>query len=246
MADWQSLSLQELEAMCDKRLLDFYQSFCEDDPEEYRQEIIKHLKRYNLPTDEVLDAIRTSPTPGEAWHAALSVCRRTIPAAPWDELAPPELEADITDAQAWLARQLPHMPEATGIYLGLDTLNMRGGQGKNVEIGGTSACDPFDDSQDWLSHQLTRGTRHLIRGLYELHSAYTKGSWRVLDDEVPLGSYASFADYTVFLCYSGIVLGHALSRLQESRTFLAVWGYHDGDMFLLGRNEPKGFTFLCR
>ena len=91
-----------------------------------------------------------------------------------------------------------------------------------------------------------RGKPHLIRGLYELHSVYSGPAWRVRDEAVAQGTYFAFADYALFLGYSGIILRHAFGHFPADRSLLAVWGFHDGDMFLLGRMKRGRFAALCR
>jgi hypothetical protein len=240
-----SLPLADLEARCPKSLLDFWRERITD-PNEYRSEVVA-FARMRMLVDDLLAAIRGPAKPDAAWKEVLRVCHRCAPGAPWPSLPDPDLGRDIEDARVWLARQLRDLPDATGIYLGLDTLNMRGGRGQNVEIGGTAECDALQDSQDWIGvRQLRYGTKHLIRGLYEMHRVYTQGDWCVRAEKVPRGLYSSFAEYSLFLSYSGIVLGHALKLIPLKRTFLVVWGYHDGDMFLLGRRTPDSFTILCK
>lgn len=254
MADLQALPLAELEALChkeDKEMLDLLRSLHEDDPEEYRSEIIAYLNRPRLPVAGIFDAIRINLVPGDAWRAVLSVCATAAPAAKWNELPTPDLERDIKAARLWLGEQLSELAQVRGVYLGLDTLNMRRGKGTNLEIGGSTACDPASDSQDWVFEQLQRGAKHLIYGLYELQTAYSASTWRVSDETVAQGSHFGFADYTLFLGYSGIILGSAFARLPEwpkltKRDLLAVWGFHDGDLFLLGRRTGSAFTLRCK
>jgi hypothetical protein len=78
------------------------------------------------------------------------------------------MERDILAATHWLSSQISAQPEATGIYLGLDTLNMDNGSGTNVDFGGTAACDISQDQVDWVYGKLKYGQQHLIRGLFEL------------------------------------------------------------------------------
>jgi hypothetical protein len=246
MSDLQSLSLDELEARCDKGMLDFLRSLHHDDPQAYRDALIDDVNRPRLPIDDILTAIRSHSTPSDAWRAVLATCRESAFRAPWDYLPAPDIERDIEAARHWLALQLPGLRDVTGIYLGLDTLNMGGRRGTNVEIGGSASCDPTSDSQDWICGELKRGSKHLIRGLRELKVEYSKARWKVRDESVAQGSYSSFADYTLFLGYSGILLGHAFSRLTPTRPLLAAWGFHDGDLFLLGRMTSSGFDLLCQ
>jgi hypothetical protein len=106
--------------------------------------------------------------------------------APWKKLLIPDFNWDIRLAKAWLVTELDKLPDATGIYLGLDTLNMKNGKGMNVGIGGTADCDPTEDSSDWLESKLTYGNDHLVRGLLEFKQEYSKPSWRVKNQAVVL------------------------------------------------------------
>lgn len=74
------------------------------------------------------------------------------------------------------------------------------------------------------------GKSHVIRGLVDLHGAYT-----ALDEQL-----FSFADYVLFLGYSGLVLSSAVEQLtpavragKSGRLF--AWGFHDGDIFPMTR-----------
>lgn len=204
------------------------------------------LNQPELPIDDTLAAIRRHETPDGAWNEILGICRRSAAAAPWDNLPAPDIKSDIIAAEKWLLAELEDLGSVTGIYLGLDTLNMRNGHGTNVELGGTTECDPLKDSIDWLGTKLQYGRDHLIRGLCEMHREFSSERWRIRDETIAQGDAYSFADYILFLGYSGIVLGHAFKLLRVNRTILPVWGFHDGDLFLLGRKTPDSFTFLCK
>src|SRR3954465_8296112 len=101
------------------------------------------------PINEVLELVRTQADPQNAWADTLALCRNTAPSGLWDALPVPGIERDIVSATEWLASQLRVLPPATGLYLGLDTLNMRAGRGMNVEIGGSSECAPLQDEIEW-------------------------------------------------------------------------------------------------
>jgi|SRR6185369_8842279 len=191
----------------------------------------------NMPIDEALEIVRRQSDPRSAWLEALSLCRTAEPSDLWDALPMPDVAGDIAAATEWLSAQLAAMPEASGIYLGLDTLNMDDGEGANVEIGGTTACDVSHDELDWVYGDLLRGESHLILGLHALHAVYSQPQWEEMYD---------VSDYILFLAYSGIVLGQAFVRLPFQRALLPVWGFHDGDLFILGRKTSAGFELVCR
>lgn len=199
-----------------------------------------------MPIDDLLAAIREDRAPRDAWGAALDVCRRAAPDAPWGDLPEVDVERDIEDARAWLTAEIARFPRARGIYLGLDTLNMGADDGMNLQIGASMDCDPLANAKDWLERELDIGNEHYIRGLYPLFLVYGQDNWRTRNSSVSGGSHFSFADYAVFLTYSGIVLGHALARLKFGRDILFAWGFHDGDMFLLGRHGTGGFDPIYR
>jgi hypothetical protein len=194
--------------------------------------------RMKLPIRETLTVVREYTQPRRAWADIVALCRKAEPSAPWDDLAPPDVERDIVVATAWLEQQLAALTDARGLYLGLDTLNMQGGRGTNVEIGGSSGCDPASESIDWVyAGNLDYGTKHLIYGLYELQEVYSSNTWSAAYD---------VCDYIFFLGYSGIVLAESFRRLDTLRTLLPVWGFHDGDLFALGRKQGGEFVRLCK
>jgi hypothetical protein len=175
----------------------------------------------------LLAIVRGNPEPVSQWQRMLEVFRIELPAAPWARMPVPAIERDVDEAAAWLAAELKAQPAAKGIYLGLDTLNMEGGRGKNVEFGGTAECDPSNDDESWLEDDLDDGDDHLIRGLVEMHAEYSSPEWEAWFD---------FCDYATVLGYSGIVLAAAMARTAGARDLLVAWGFHDGDLFLLGRS----------
>jgi hypothetical protein len=246
MRDLDSLPIIELEALCKQDELELFRHLHGDNLDEYRGALIEHLARPTLPVDEIFEALCAIPDPVGAWRNALSACMTRAPRAPWDQLPALEIERDITVAQAWLGEQFRRIRGCTRVYIGLDTGNMCGGHGTNVEIAGSAVCDPFSNSVQWLARPLRPGDPHLIRGLYDLRRQYSRGAWRVDDDAVATGSYFAFADYTLSPGYSGLVLGHALSRTTTDWAFLVVWGFHDGDMFPLGRVNAGEFIWLWK
>jgi hypothetical protein len=156
----------------------------------------------------------------------------------WESLPKTDIARDVEESTEWISSELNCNPPATGVYLGLDTLNMDGPNGFNVEIGRATGCDPMDDDTSWTFESLSYGKSHLIRGLKELQSVYSRPEWS--------GELFTFADYVLFLGYSGIVLGRALSQLPLQNRIVAVWGFHDGDIFILGRRTPQRFEFVCK
>jgi hypothetical protein len=69
-----------------------------------------------------------------------------------------------------------------------------------------------------------------------MHVEYARPGWQRLFDA---------ADYVLFLGYSGVVLAEAAAHVRWPRRTLVVWGFHDGDLFVLGRGERGGFERLA-
>lgn len=187
--------------------------------------------------DASFEIIRDQSNPQRTWDKVISFCNSNVPSKLWASLPRPNIVKDTQEAALWLSSQVSSAAGTTGIYLGLDTLNMREGNGMNVGIGFTSKCDVAKEETEWAYNDLSYGTDHLIYSLHPLQKVYSKPGWQDL---------FSFADYILFLTYSGIVLGQALSQLQTKQSFLAAWGFHDGDLFALGRKTSERFELICR
>jgi hypothetical protein len=115
-------------------------------------------------------------------------------------------------------------------------MDMCDDRGSNVEIAATSRCNPETLDMDWAWGCEWYGEPHLIRSLYKMKAVYKQPTWRRLWE---------FADYTLFLGYSGIILAEAFERLGFRSNILIVWGLHDGDLFFLGRTDKTGFRRLA-
>lgn len=185
---------------------------------------------------ELLGILRDQPHPETAWAAMLTLLEQDARTDLWSNLPRPRLEADILHFREWLDSCLSAVEAPTGVYLGLDTLNMDNGSGKNVDIGWT-ACDTTVDHFDWIYGDLNYGSPMMLSGLYELHRIYSLPQW-----EADL----SVADYMLFLGYSGLVARQAILRLRASAPMLFAWGFHDGDMFLLARANKGRTEILCK
>lgn len=189
--------------------------------------------------DGIVEIVRAAKDAERGWPTVLQLCRKEQPSELWDALPPPDIKRDVQSASHWLTSQIsaPMAPKpVSGVYLGLDTLNMEGGAGHNVELGATSSCDPFAQDGDWAWDCEWYGQRHLIRGLVDLKAEYERELWK---DRYEL------ADYALFLGYSGLVLGDALAAASAPEPLLAIWGFHDGDLFFLGRRTQAGVERLC-
>jgi hypothetical protein len=176
--------------------------------------------------DATLNVLRKKDSPEGKWRALIELWSKLHPSPVWEKLEP-HLAEDIDAAETWLREHLRESP-SRGLYLGLDTLNMDGGAGTNVEIAGTSDCEPMSKVTDWAFSCEWSGEPHLIRGLVAMKQLYDQSN------------VAAAADYLVFLGYSGLVFGEAIVRLKPLEPILVVWGFHDGDLFRLARATPDG------
>ena len=50
------------------------------------------------PIRETLAIICDAMVPVKAWQAIVALCRSANPGAPWEELPPPDIEADVIEA----------------------------------------------------------------------------------------------------------------------------------------------------
>jgi len=182
----------------------------------------------------ILSIVRRTPDPAEGRVQLLAHCSKQARASLWKRLPHVDVARDVAEAVRWLREELHGRVATTGVYLGLDTLNMDGGRGANVEIGGSLKADPSTNELDWMYGCAWYGKSHLIQGLFEMHGVYSK--------EKP--ELFSFADYVLFLGYSGLVLASAIEVLEPplragSKGRLFAWGFHDGDLFPLSRATER-------
>jgi hypothetical protein len=190
----------------------------------------------NIPFDEILACVRQSVEPQTAFNALREIGRSHLKSPLWDAVPVPDCDADIGSAADWLQRNISEY-RPTGVYLGLDTLNEKDGQGQNVEIGMTADADPLPLEMEWIFDGLDYGDKHLIRGVYEIHKSHDAFELDHPESLLP--------DYVFFLGYSGIVLASALERMQVGWNSLFVLGFHDGDMGFLARSSQSGVERLA-
>ena len=179
--------------------------------------------------DKTLGILRTFSDPYEGWNQIVDVCISEEPGVPWASLPILNINAEIKTAKEWVIENLDPQSSELGIYLGLDTLNMKNGEGKNILIG--FLTDPKIDysTEQWVyDSNIDYGTDFLLKGLYELKRIYSLPEWR---------SVSRLCDYVFFLGYSGIVLTRVFEQLESKQRLHPVWGFHDGDMFTLGHLE---------
>ena len=183
---------------------------------------------------EVLSIVRAASTPVAGYARLIDLCSDHAPDSLWSRLPDIDVARDVSEAGAWLRGELRAREDTTGIYLGLDTLNMNEGRGENIEIGGSCEADPLKSELDWMYRCAWYGESHLIRGLFEMHRVYSR-------DE---GDLFSYADYVLFLGYGGLILASAVEGLDlpvraGNKGRLFAWGFHDGDIFPLLRATER-------
>jgi hypothetical protein len=193
--------------------------------------------------DDILEIVRTARDAREGYAQLLQLCGRRTRLRSWPALPAIDADRDVSAATVWLHAQLVRRTSTTGVYLGLDTLNMRNGRGTNVELGGSTEADlKASHAHRWLQFgELWYGSKHLIRSLVRLRKRYF-----ALDDDLRL-----FADYVFFLGYSGLVLTAAIARLPPTVRAgrfgrLYVWGFHDGDLYPLVRAKGDRFARVAK
>jgi hypothetical protein len=190
------------------------------------------------PIEAILKVVRTAPDAAAGWTRLRTLCRRHWPSPLWGRFRAVDPARDAAAAATWLRAELTSAgakQDVRGVYLGLDTLNMEGPHGANVEIGATGAPRPDSFEIDWVYELTWYGTSHLIAGLRVMHEEYARPEWARLFD---------VADYVLFLGYSGVILAEAAATVRWRRRSLLVWGFHDGDLFILGRGQRAGFERL--
>jgi len=189
-----------------------------------------------LPIDETIAVLRTEMNPVLAFRQIVNYGEQRLPSKIWDEYKNLDIERDIKLATEWMVSSISEFPNSTGIYLGLDTLNMDDGNGTNVEIGFSEDCDPSILNDEWTYDIENYGEGHLIEGLNEVSDTFiNEDKWT--DDE------RSFTEYLIFLGYSGVVLREALKKANINHDYLSNWGFHDGDMFFLIQKKG-GLTII--
>lgn len=191
-----------------------------------------HLASY--PFAELFSVVRDAQNASLGWKQLFELCDRHWPSPLWGEFKDVSPEEDVRAATAWLTEQSSSAISAqvNGFYLGLDTLNMDDGDGANIEIGGAKGANADDRAMRWLENLSWRGDAHLIEGLLSMQKVYEQPKWR---------SLFSVADYVLFLAYSALILSDAATKVVWPTDAVLAWGFHDGDLFILGRTGPAGF-----
>ncbi len=189
------------------------------------------------PIEEILQVVREEDDAARGLHRLTRLCRRESPGLLWDRFDAVDPKNDVEAAREWLrrARKSADFPRpAQGLYLGL--LDLDDGPGPHVEIAATSDRDPSSTDLEWAWRCEWRGDPHRIAGLGEMRRVYGQGKWK---------RHFEIADYALPLGYGGLVLAEALADLAAGPPFLAAWGFHDGDLFPLGRADGRGFARIA-
>ena len=191
--------------------------------------------------EKILRTLRGDATPAAKWKSIVALCQKESTSNCWRHLPRPKIGEDIDRAAAWLTKQFKICPvPIRGIYLGLDTLNMRSGRGANVEIGISDSANPVaPDDKRWLYERQANwyGKNHLIRSLVGMKREYTRERWEYVSPD---------PDYAVFLGYSGVILSSAFEQATRGREVVAIWGFHDGDLFTLGARVKNKFKLVMK
>ena len=187
---------------------------------------IKTMNWEELPINEIRRELRIEENPKKAFHNIINFGRQKLQSNIWNEFENMNIERDIQDIQFWLKPNLYEFPDFSGIYFGLDTLNMEGGNGTNLEIGLSNSCDPKIFNDEWAFQCEKYGESHLIKGLFEVSDCFDNGEKWSNDER-------NFTEYIIFLSYSGVILREALNNIKIENDYISLWGFHDGDMFFL-------------
>lgn len=179
-----------------------------------------------LPIEETIQVLRTEQNPKKAFTKIIGFANEKFPSDIWNEYCKMNLKRDIDEATIWIQDTLSVFPSSKGIYFGLDTLNMNHGTRTNIEIGRSKSCNPHELSDDWSYECESYGDSHLIKGLFEVSDTFNNTE-RWTNEE------RWFAEYIIFLGYSGVILRDSLNNIKTKNDFLSIWGFHDGDMFFL-------------
>jgi hypothetical protein len=176
-----------------------------------------------LPVDEIKDWIKSENNPENYWTKVIDQSKKLYGTDIWEHFRGMPLKQDISEFSSAIQEYVNQFPDSSGIYFGLDTLNMDNGNGSNVEIGLSNECDPRTFSDEW-TFECDHYGNYLIKGLFQVSESFQDPNYS--------GDITSAAEYIIFLAYSGIILREGLNRLDKN-DFQSIWGFHDGDMFFL-------------
>jgi len=180
--------------------------------------------------DCVLALLRQDRPAIDCYKQMTSQLSKIYPHKIWSALEGIRMTDDIEKVGPSLVGQLARPAARSGrdLYFGLDTLNMRGGRGTNIEMA--------------LLDTGWGGKSKLLKGLYEMWQIYA-----------PLDDYdlSQFIEMPLWVGYTGIVLIESLRAAEsvaagDAGTRTVVWGHHDGDLFKLAKFDGKRMTIVAK
>ena len=179
--------------------------------------------------DCILALLRQDRPAMDCYKQMKSQLSKIYPHKIWSKLDGIQITDDIAKVGPSLVGQLARPAARSGqeLYFGLDTLNMEGGRGSNIEMA--------------LLDTGWGGRSKLLKGLYEMWRIYNP-----VDDE----GLSQFIEMPLWVGYTGIVLIEALRAdlsvaAGDAGTRTVVWGHHDGDLFTLAKFDGKGMRVVA-
>ncbi|MGB7158401.1 MAG: hypothetical protein WBD40_10080 [Tepidisphaeraceae bacterium] len=189
--------------------------------------------------------IREAPDVSAGARVLYGIARLDVPATlpVWKVLDRLAWTGDVAAVRAaWVARARSSIPpDASGIYLGIDGLNMP--EGKGVELGCSTGHLPGWHAIDFVFNCDTHCDDIPLPSLATLYT------WLYQD-----GGYETFGsidnlllEYPICLGVTALVFRDALRTLDpvtlagETTERCFALGFHDGDMMRLGRATQEGF-----
>jgi hypothetical protein len=189
--------------------------------------------------------IREAPDVASGARVLYELARLDVPAElpVWNVLRSLTWADDVAVVRdAWVERARDCVPpDASGIYLGLDGLNMP--DGKGLELGCSTAHLPGWQGIDFVFNCETYCADLPLPSLTRLYTwLYAGGGYETF------GSIENMlVEYPICLGVTALVVRDALRPLDpfilagETLERCFALGFHDGDMLRLGRATPDGF-----
>lgn len=188
-----------------------------------------------IPFDEIFQIIKSTSDIESSWVDLLALCNKVQPNDLWSSLNKVNPKKDLKIAEKNFRQFIDGIEIYSGpmgIYLGLDTLNMSGFSGFNVEVGFNKNANLMDKELAWVWECERNYYRFLIPGLKYMSKEYDKKKYSDIN---------FFAEYVLFLGYSGLIFTHMLMNSTLESDWAAAWGYHDGDIGILCKDTGSGF-----
>lgn len=189
----------------------------------------------DIPFDEIFEIIQNTNDIESSWLELLALCDRVKPNDLWSSLGKVNPQKDLGITQKKFREFICAdrlTSDSIGIYLGLDTLNMDGFGGFNVEVGFNKKANLKDKEIAWVWECNGDYYKFLISSLKYMSKEYRKNKYSDIN---------FFAEYVLFLGYSGLIFTHMLLGAPLESNWVAAWGYHDGDIGILCQDIGNGF-----